>query len=389
MSVGAILPQGQPSAARIMVSRAAVVLTAAIFGLTYGLTAPLIAVNLAARGASEALIGLNAAMHAIGVLGIALVLPRLAVRFGQRRLIVLALAASAVILATFPFVADIRLWFPLRVALGIAAEVLLVLSETWTNALADERTRGRTMAVYMAALSLGFAGGPAILSAVGTGSIAYFIGATIALFAIVPVAGPWTLPPRATKAATRRPWQYVRLAPVAIATTILNAAVETAGLSFVALYASGMGWSESQAMWLVSTLMIGAIVLQIPIGLLADHMPRRRLVMLLALLSALGALAWPWMLGSTSVAYAIVFVWGGMFVGIYTVTLAIVGDRFDGADLVGIYSVMGLAWGAGALAGPSLVGVAMQASPLYGLPYAIAAGCAAYAIFLARRRDSA
>jgi MFS family permease len=383
------LPQSPPSAARLVLSRAAVVLTAAIFGLTYGLTAPLIAVNLAARGASESLIGLNAAMHAIGVLAIALVLPRLAVRFGQRRLIVLALAASALILATFPFVNILWLWFPLRLLLGISAEILLVLSETWTNALADERTRGRTMAIYMASLSLGFAGGPAILSAVGTGSVAYFIGAGIALLAILPIAGPWTQPPRTTKAATRHPWQYVRLAPIAIATTVLNAAVETAGLSFVALYASGMGWSEARAMWLVSTLMIGAIVMQIPIGCLADHMPRRRLVMILALLSALGALAWPWMLTSTWLAYAIVFVWGGMFVGIYTVMLAIVGDRFSGADLVGIYSVMGLAWGAGALAGPSIVGVAMQMSPIYGLPYAIAAGCGAFAIFLARKRDSA
>ena len=389
MSPDSALSQSPPSAARLFRSRAAVVATAAIFGLTYGLTAPLIAVNLAARGASESLIGLNAAMHAIGVLAIALALPRMARRFGQRRMIVLALAASALILALFPFVPVVWMWFPLRLFLGVAAEILLVLSETWTNDLADERTRGRTMAIYMASLSLGFAGGPAILSAVGTGSIAYFIGAAISLLAILPVAGPWTIPPRATKAALRHPWQYVQLAPIAIATTVLNAAVETAGLSFVALYASGMGWSEAQAMWLVSTLMIGAIVLQIPIGFLADHMPRRRLVMILAILSAVGALAWPWMLGSTWVAYALVFVWGGMFVGIYTVMLAIVGDRFAGPDLVGIYAVMGLAWGAGALAGPSIVGVAMQMSHVYGLPYAIAAGCGGFAVFLARRRNSA
>lgn len=375
--------------ARRVASIAAVVTTAAIFGLTYGLSAPLIAVNLAARGASESLIGLNAAMHAIGVLGIALALPRIARRFGTRRLVIASLVASALILCTFPFVTMIWLWFPLRLLLGVSAEVLLVLSETWANELSDEKTRGRTMAAYMASLSLGFAGGPAILSVVGTGSIAYFIGAAIALLAIIPIAGRWTHAPTKTKSATRHPWQYVRLAPIAIATTVLNAAVETAGLSFVALYASGMGWSQVQALRLVSTLMIGAIVLQLPIGLLADRMPRRRLVLILALLSAFGALIWPWMLAHTWLAYSIVFVWGGMFVGIYTVMLAVVGDRFSGSDLVGIYSVMGLAWGTGALAGPSIVGVTMQLSPIYGLPYAIAAGCALFATFLACRRDSA
>jgi len=49
-------------------STAAVIATASIFGLTYSLTAPLIALQLAQRGYGEFYIGLNAAMHAAGVL---------------------------------------------------------------------------------------------------------------------------------------------------------------------------------------------------------------------------------------------------------------------------------------------------------------------------------
>lgn len=374
---------------RRMLSIAAVVATAAIFGLTYGLTAPLIAVNLAARGAGESLIGLNAAMHAIGVLIIATVLPKLAVRFGPRTLIVIALAASALILTSFPYVSILWMWFPLRLLLGVAAEILLVLSETWTNDLSDDASRGRTMAIYMSALSLGFAGGPAILSVVGTGPIAYFVGAAVAAVAILPVISPWTVPPAPMENSTRNPLQYLKLAPIALTTTVLNAAVETAGLSFIALYASGRGWSEQQALWLVSTLMFGAIVLQLPIGWLADRMSRPRLVMSLAIISALGALAWPWMLGQTWLAFAVVFLWGGIFVGIYTVMLTVVGSRFSGGDLVGVYAIMGLAWGVGALLGPTIVGVAMQFSPAYGLPYAIAAGCASFAVFMALKRSRA
>jgi hypothetical protein len=66
------------------ISTAAVIATASIFGLTYSLTAPLIALQLAQRGYGEFYIGLNAAMHAVGVLLIAPVLPGLAVRFGAR-----------------------------------------------------------------------------------------------------------------------------------------------------------------------------------------------------------------------------------------------------------------------------------------------------------------
>ncbi len=377
------------TAAQRRLSMAAVIATAAIFGLTYGLTAPLIADNLAERGAGEAMIGANAAMHALGVLLIAPLLPRLAVRFGQRGLIVTALLLSAGTLALFPFVPLIWLWFPLRFALGMAAEVLGVLSETWTNDLADDATRGRAMAIYMAALSLGYAGGPAILSVVGTDSPAYWIGAAIALLAVVPVLSPWTIAPAPMQASHARPWQYLRLAPVAMATTVLNAAVETAGLSFIALYAGDLGWSEASAMRLVTTLMIGAIVLQLPIGWLADRMNRSRLAMLLAILSALGALTWPFVLAHGVLAYVTVFVWGGVFVGIYTVMLALVGERFSGAELVGIYAMMGLAWGVGALIGPASVGLGMQWSATWGLPATIAAGCALFAAFMATRRQSA
>jgi len=364
-----------------------VIVAATIFGLTYGLSAPLIAVDLAERGATEWLIGLNAAMHAVGVLIIAPFLPSLAVRFGPRVLLVGALALSAIVLAAFPYMPAVWLWFPLRLLLGVGAEVLFVLTETWTNDLATDQSRGRTMAIYTAALSLGFAGGPAILSVVGTETVAYYIGAVIAAAAIIPLVNPWMQRPRQMEPATSKPWQYVRLAPIAIATTLLNAAVETAGLSFIALYASGLGWTESEAMQLVSTLLVGAIVLQLPIGWLADRVNPRRLALTLSFISAAGALVWPWMLGVHWVAYAIVFVWGGLFVGIYTVMLMIVGSRFSGGELVGVYAVMSVAWGGGALIGPMAVGFAMGVSPGVGLPFAVALGCGLFAVYMLFHRS--
>jgi MFS family permease len=291
------------------------------------------------------------------------------------------------VLAAFPYMPAVWLWFPLRLLLGVAAEVLFVLTETWTNDLATDSIRGRTMAIYTAALSLGFAGGPAILAVVGTDSLSYMIGAAIAACAIVPLLNPWLMRPAAMAPATSKPWQYVRVAPIAIATTLLNAAVETAGLSFIALYATGLGWTEPDAMKLVSTLLVGAIVLQLPIGWLADRMNPRRLALALAFLSAGGALVWPWMLSSHWVAYTIVFIWGGLFVGIYTVMLMIVGSKFSGGELVGIYAVMSVAWGVGALIGPAAAGFAMGLSPGVGLPYAVALGCGLFAVYMLFHRS--
>ncbi len=373
-----------PSVSRILrpdlVSRAAVILTATMFGLTYSLSAPLIALDMAQQGLSDALIGANAAMHAVGVLITAVLLPRLVAGLGPRRLILISLAASAVVLVAFGLVRVVWLWFPLRVLLGMSAEALFVLSETWINALSSENTRARSMAIYTAALSLGLALGPAILSLVGAhGALPYLVGAAIALLSAGFILMPMVVAPKFEEPSVGSPLRFFRLAPVAIAATLLNAGVETAGLSFLALYAVNLGWGEENATQLISVMMIGAIVLQLPIGWLGDKFDRRRLVIICASLAAVGAAMWPLVLGHPILTFALLFFWGGAFVGVYTLMLTIVGSRFSGGDLVGIYALMGFTWGGGALIGPLLAGFAMQATT-HGLAIFAAAACALFAI---------
>ena len=359
-----------------------------MFGVTYGLSAPLIALDLHQRGYDETLIGLNAAMHAVGVLLVASVLPRLAARFGQRPVIVVALLASAGLMAAFPLVALTMLWFPLRAALGAASEALFTLTESWTNELSPEAARGRIMATYTAALSLGFAAGPALLAWLGSGDQAYFAGAALALAAVVPLLWPRLRVPEREDTPPLAPLRSLRLAPLAIAATMLNAAVETSGLSFITLYATKMGWSETAGMHLITTLLVGAIVLQLPIGWLADRLPARGLVLALAVVAAIGAWAAPAMFEQPWLAFSAVFVWGGVFVGIYTVMLVAIGNRFKGSELIAIYATMGFAWGAGAMLGPSLAGLAMAWSPTEGLPTMIALACAGFALLALGARST-
>ena len=369
-------------------SQAAVTATAAVFGLTYSLSAALIALDLAEMGLSETVIGANAAMHAIGVLAMAFLLPRITAFLGMRRAMIAALASAAVLLMLFPAMPWYWLWFPLRMVLGASSETLFVLSETWLNALSTEQTRARAMGVYTAALSLGFALGPLLLSFVGTDGFApYLVGASIAALAAVFVMSPSVHAPEVEKPAHGNPAAYMRLAPLALAATALNAAVETSGLTFLPLYALDLGWEESQATQLMTWMMVGAIILQLPIGWLGDKIDRRRLVIVLAGVAAASALVWPLALQHPVITYALLFIWGGLFVGVYTIMLAIVGARFQGSELIGIYAAMGLFWGGGALAGPLLAGAAMQLTT-HGLPFFVAAACAAFMVMALRLRGA-
>ena len=121
------VPAAAAAARGHLLSLGAVIATAAAFGLPYALSAALIALDLAGRGAPRSLIGINAAMHALGVLAIAPVLPRVVGRIGPRPLTLGALGVAAIVLALFPATPGIWLWFPLRFVLGAASEALFTL----------------------------------------------------------------------------------------------------------------------------------------------------------------------------------------------------------------------------------------------------------------------
>lgn len=366
---------------------AVVILTAAIFGLTYGLSAPLIALELAEAGYSESLIGANGAMYAVGVLLAAPYLPRLSQRLGFARLSKSALIAAGGLLALFPATPFLWIWFPLRAALGAVSETLFVASETWLNQIANEANRGRLIAIYVTALSCGTAIGPAILAVVGREeSLAFIIGAAIALVAclILILGRPEAISPGDEDAGN--PFRYLKLVPVAVASSALNAALEAAGLSLLPLYAMRLGWPEHSATFLLTVLLVGAILLQLPIGWLGDRMDRQRLLIMLAIISAIGAAVWPFAFSHSWLAYPLLFLWGGVFVGIYTMTIAMLGDTYKGTELLGIYALLSIAWGAGALLGPLVGGVAMEGSP-HGLPVFAAIACGGFALFAGSRKN--
>lgn len=358
-----------------------IVVTATIFGLTYGLSAPLIALELAEAGYSESFIGANAAMYAVGVLLAAPFMPRLFGRFGFGRLARNALVGAGSILLLFPVSPFLWIWFPLRAALGAMSETLFVVSETWLNHLASEASRGRLLAIYMTALSCGMALGPAILALVGRHEIwAFVIGALITFAACIVLVLGKPKEPAANDGEIGNPFRYLRLVPVAVASAALNAALEAAGLSLLPIYAVNLGWPEQSATILLTVLLIGSITMQLPIGWLGDRMPRSKLLVLLALLATIGAAFWPMALAHAWLAYPVLFVWGGIFVGIYTTTIAMLGDLYEGSELVGIYALLSVAWGAGAFAGPFLSGAVMEMT-LHGLPLFAAITCGAFGLF--------
>ena len=122
-------------------------------------------------------------------------------------------------------------------------------------------------------------------------------------------------------------------------------------------------------------LAAGGVFLQIPIGVLADRIDRRLLLMFCAGAGVFGGISLPLFIHLPWLLWPSLFLWGGVIVGLYTVGLTLLGERFRGADLVGANAAFVMLYGVGAVAGPPVAGAAMDLWDPHGLALALALLC--------------
>ncbi len=359
-----------------------------VFAVTLGLTYPLLSLVLESQGENSAMIGLNAAMAPLGLVASAPIMPVLAKRFGPWPVaVVCAVATGALMLALGAFRA-LEPWFPLRFALGIAISGLFIVSETWINQLATRRIRGRVMGIYTTVLSAGFAVGPFLIAAIGSaGWLPFLVGAGIA-FAILPIL--WTVRRRVPQFEPDERsslMAFLPLAPALLAIVVVMALFDAAGLALLPVYGLRHGLDEATTSTAVGMLVVGNVLFQYPVGWLADHMPRRWLLLGLALLTVAGCLALPAAIETPALRWPLLLFWGAMAFGVYPVALAELGDRFSGALLLAGNAAFALMWGVGGLIGAPVAGAAMQVFGPEGLPVTLALAYAGLVVVALLRRD--
>ena len=376
-------PMPSADRARTLALGAIVASAAAIAtGLSLGL--PLLALVLQARGVSATWIGLNSAIAGLAsILAPPLVTP-LARLLGATRLLIASLALVAVSFFAFHLVESLAGWFVLRILFHGALTIAFVVSEFWLVSLAPPDKRGLLVGVYATVFSVGLALGPVVLAFTGSaGPLPFVVGAAILATAVVPAWVARGARPDLHQASEHSTIGFVLAAPAATVGVFAFGAVESGGLSILPLWGLGQGLDEARAAWLLTTVGLGNVVLQIPLGLLADRLDKNRLLVLASLGGALGAALLPFVAESLPLMLALLFFWGGTAAGLYTFGLAMLGDRYHGSDLAGANAAFVSMYGLGMLVGPAAIGVGLDAAPSLGAPLVMAAFFALHLALLA------
>jgi len=340
-----------------------------VFCLTTGLSYPLLALILEDMGASSGLIGLNAAMGPIGIILSAPFVPRLARKFGAWFICVTSLCSSAVLLLMLAVFRDVMIWFPIRFFLGVAISAIFIISETWINQLAMPRIRGRIIGIYNTVAAAGFALGPLTLAVIGSqGWPPFLVGITGILIALPVFVFARDHLPGFDGREDASVFSFLSLAPMLLLAVAFAALFDQVALSFLPIYGLRHGLTEATSSLALTVMIIGNVILQIPIGWLADRISRRFLICIMAIATMIGSLLLSLLIGESMLLWPMLFVWGAVAFGIYTIALVELGDRFSGALLLAGNGAFGMMWGIGGIFGPPVAGAAMDLIGPEGLP---------------------
>lgn len=345
---------------------AAAIATISVVGMAIGLGIPLLSFILDSRGVSAGMIGMNTAVAGLASLAAAPFATPLAVRFGIVPVILVMLGVGAVSFTGFYVFPGLEAWFMLRAILHFALTVLFILSEAWVNHSAPPERRGFVLGIYATVLSLGFAAGPWLFSQIGSQGFTPF-GTILVLIvgACIPVLLAHRESPDLGQEGDSGPgaglFSYILLVPTATAAVLVYGAVETGGFALFPVFGVKYGHSETDAALLLTMIGLGNVLLQIPLGFLSDKIGDRRILLAIcAAVGLAGMLVLPSIADDWRLTAAVLFVWGGVVAGLYTVGLAHLGSQLQGRDLVAANAAFVFCYALGMLAGPWAIGIGMD-----------------------------
>jgi MFS family permease len=343
-----------------------------VLGFAMGLTYPLLSLRLDAQDFSTAMIGLSTASQPLGTIAALAATPMLIHRFDAKPVAIACTLLTGLVLLIYPASMNFWLWCGLRFLQGLAFSVLFAISEAWVVEFAAGTHRSRALSLYMSAFAASMALGPMLIFIVGSaGYLPFVVGAVILLIVAVPIA---TI--RSTKqpeATTHVPVAAIaRQNPVLIASVAVFALIEIAALGMLPVYGVAQGLSEPAAALLASAFVSGPILLQYPLGWLADHFAKRNVLIAMAAISYAACLLLPVLLHGPGV-WLLLALLGATTASLYTIALAVLGEKYQGNNLVAGTAVFSAVYGAGSLAGSGTTGIAMAAMGTAAFPYVLGA----------------
>lgn len=352
-----------------------------------GLLGTLLGIRSELEGFATAATGAIMASYYVGFLFGSRIAPKTMERVGHVRVFAaLASLASASPLVHSVFVTP-AVWGAMRFVFGFCMAGLYVVAESWLNQAATNRTRGRLLSVYMLVMMGGLSLSQLFIGvAAPTGFKLFVLASLFVSLAVVPISLSQGRAPAFHAPETLSATKVWQVAPLGIVGGIGAGLTSGALVGIGPVYATRVGFTSTEVALVIGAALLGSLVWQWPIGLMSDHIPRRRAVLLVTALGAIVAGAGA-QVDTPSLAYllALMFFLGGLTFPMYSVVLSHINDIISYNQAVAASSLYVFVAGLGAILGPLLAALAIEAIGVSGFFVVIGGTHALVAIYALAR----
>jgi MFS family permease len=326
-----------------------------------GLQGTVLGVRGGAEGFTSTTLGYVMAGYFVGFLGGTKATPWLLRRVGHVRVFAALASLISAAFILYATIVDPIAWFLLRLIIGFCFSGVYVVAESWLNDSATNETRGQTMSAYIIVQMMGIILAQGLLNVADPGGYDLFVIMSVVVsvsFAPILLASTPVPMFETTRAMTLG--RLFRTSPLGCVAIFLLGAVFACQFGMSAVYATGRGLSNFQISIFIATIYLGGLISQPGIGWLSDRMDRRKLIIIMTAIGALGCLISPVIGPSFATIVAAGFFLGTISNPLYSLVVAYVNDYLEHEDMPAASAGLIMLNGIGAMTAPVIVGYLMD-----------------------------
>ncbi|AIN58314.1 MFS transporter [Pseudomonas soli] len=345
-----------------------------IIALGNGVLSSLTTLRLGAAGESATMIGVVSSAYFIGLTLGAIFNDRLILRIGHIRAYssFAALIGATILLQGLFY--DTTWWFVLRLVNGWAAVGVFLVIESWLLLAGDAKIRGRLLALYMIAFyGAGVIAQAALGEVTGWGETAPFmVAGMLATLSVLPIVILPRVSPLLDQVEPLKPRQLLGVAPTGLV-GCFGSGVAIAGIyALLPLYLQRIGLDVGETGDMMAWVILGAMLLQYPVGRWSDRKDRQDVLIALAALCTVLSVLIVLLPADTVLLPALLFLLGGGVFALYPVAVSSAADRAPADALVPMIQGLLLINSLGSAMAPLAISPMMTAYGEVGLFWAFA-----------------
>ena len=321
-----------------------------------GLQVVLLGTRAPEAGFSNIATGIVMSGYFAGIFAGSIIVPNILARVGHVRVFgAMSAIASAAVLLHVVFL-DPFVWTGMRFASGFSFAGMYIVCESWLNEKATNETRGQLLSLYMITNMAGMAAGQLMISLGEAGGAGLFLLASVMVsIAVVPILITASAAPSFEAPERISFRRLVQVSPLAVVGMIFIGIVISMVFGMGAVYGRNIGLNNTQVGYFMTSITLGTLALQYPIGRLSDKFDRR-VVIFGATVTGGIAIGIASLFGSDQFGLLLIMmlIFGGLVFSLYSLFIAHANDYLAPSQMVAMSSGLLMVNGAGAVIGSPL-----------------------------------